>query len=145
MPATYKSQTKSSSEKHPLSKGTSSPGQCAFNYHPKTRGGEGENVCLMYLVLCASSPHHPFTEFIQTTLYLPFQAGTSKDLSCDTVNTLWVGTNFETKVILMGWTGGLDVNTKHFDTRGKCQVKPFCEASWFRVKSWLRVNSWITS
>lgn len=79
-PLPTNSQTKSSLSlvlKPPFQNGTSNSGKCAFNYQPKDyRRRGGENVCLIYLVLCASSSHHPFTESIERTLHLPSsQAG----------------------------------------------------------------------
>lgn len=56
---TYSSKTKSSLSLilKPPPKGSSNPGKCAFNYQPKDYKRRGRNVCLIYLVHCASSPH----------------------------------------------------------------------------------------
>lgn len=55
----------------------------------------GENVCLIYLVLCVSSSHHPVTEAIEKTLRLPSEAEMAKGLCRDTINLLCVWTNLK--------------------------------------------------
>lgn len=66
MPNTYGSKTKSSLSvplnPPPSQYGTSSPGKCVFNYQPQDssrRGWRwgGGDVCLIYLVHCASFSH----------------------------------------------------------------------------------------
>ena len=100
MPTTYNSKTKSSLSLILNPRLPAAPailGNVLSITSLKTTGGEGEkNVCLIYLVLCASSSHHPFTESIEKTLHLPSQATVAKGLYPNTINLLWVWTNTET-------------------------------------------------